>query len=118
MQQSTFSSKTNVCEGQTIRIIAEEPEIPGIISKRITYDMVIQPLFLLFFRFHRNFRVFLLFFPGVFSQGQAPDTSTANNYFPNVLLDFAAAFAIIVLVDSNREVVGATGHISTLPVPR
>ena len=25
MQQSTFSSKTNVCEGQTIRIIAEEP---------------------------------------------------------------------------------------------
>ena len=54
----------------------------------------------------------------VFSRGQAPDASTANNYFPNVLLDFAAAFAIIVLVDSNREVVGATGHISTLPVPR
>ena len=29
MQQSTFSSKTNVCEGQTIRIIAEEPYITG-----------------------------------------------------------------------------------------
>ena len=29
MQQSTFSSKTNVCEGQTIRIIAEEPRSFG-----------------------------------------------------------------------------------------
>ena len=71
-----------------------------------------------FFFYSSDFIEILEFFPGVFSQGQAPDTSTANNYFPNVLLDFAAAFAIIVLVDSNREVVGATGHISTLPVPR
>ena len=39
-------------------------------------------------------------------------------YFPNVLLDLAAAFAAVVLVDSNKEVVGATGHISTRPVPR
>ena len=39
-------------------------------------------------------------------------------YFPNVLLDLAAAFAAMVLVDSNKEVVGATGHISTRPVPR
>ena len=39
-------------------------------------------------------------------------------YFPNVLLDLAAALAAIVLVDSNKEVVGATGHISTRPVPR
>ena len=31
MQQSTFSSKSNVCEGKTIRIIAEEPESPGIL---------------------------------------------------------------------------------------
>ena len=36
-------------------------------------------------------------------------------YFPNVLLDLAAAFAVMVLVDSNKEVVGATGHISTRP---
>ena len=33
-------------------------------------------------------------------------------YFPNVLLDLAAALAAMVLVDSNKEVVGATGHIS------
>lgn len=33
-------------------------------------------------------------------------------YFPNVLLDLAA----MVFVDSNKEVVGATGHISTRPV--
>ena len=33
MQQSTFSSKTNVCEGQTIRIIEEEPESPGILKE-------------------------------------------------------------------------------------
>ena len=39
-------------------------------------------------------------------------------YFPNVLLDLAAALAAMVLVDSNKEVVGATGHISTRPVPR
>ena len=39
-------------------------------------------------------------------------------YFPNVLLDLAAALAAIVFVDSNKEVVGATGHISTRPVPR
>ena len=39
-------------------------------------------------------------------------------YFPNVLLDLAAAFAAVVLVDSNKEAVGATGHISTRPVPR
>ena len=39
-------------------------------------------------------------------------------YFPNVLLDLAAAFAAMVLVDSNKEVVGATGHISTRPVAR
>ena len=39
-------------------------------------------------------------------------------YFPNVLLDLAAALAVMVLVDSNKEVVGATGHISTRPVPR
>ena len=31
MQQSTFSSKNNVSEGKTIRIIAEEPELPGIL---------------------------------------------------------------------------------------
>ena len=31
MQQSTFSSKSNVCEGKTIRIIAEESESPGIL---------------------------------------------------------------------------------------
>ena len=37
---------------------------------------------------------------------------------PNVLLDLAAAFAAVVLVDSNKEVVGATGHINTRPVPR
>ena len=36
-------------------------------------------------------------------------------YFPNVLLDLAAALAAMVLVDSNKEVVGATGHISTRP---
>ena len=41
-----------------------------------------------------------------------------STYFPNVLLDLAAAFAAMVLVDSNKEVVGATGHISTRPVPR
>ena len=41
-----------------------------------------------------------------------------SDYFPNVLLNFAAALAAVVLVDSNKEVVGATGHISTLPVPR
>ena len=29
-----------------------------------------------------------------------------------------AAFAAMVLVDSNKEVVGATGHISTRPVPQ
>ena len=40
------------------------------------------------------------------------------SYFPNVLLSFAAAFPLIVLVASNREEVGATGHIKTLPVPR
>ena len=34
MQQSTFSSKTNVCEGQTIRIIEEEPESPGILKEQ------------------------------------------------------------------------------------
>ena len=39
-------------------------------------------------------------------------------YFPNVLLDLAAAFASMVLVDSNKEVVGVTGHISTRPVLR
>ena len=39
-------------------------------------------------------------------------------YFPNVLLDLAADLAAMVLVDSNKEVVGATGHISTRPVPR
>ena len=39
-------------------------------------------------------------------------------YFPNVLLDLAAALAAMVLVDSNKEVVGATGHISTRHVPR
>ena len=39
-------------------------------------------------------------------------------YFPNVLLDLAAALAAMVLVDSDKEVVGATGHISTRPVPR
>ena len=31
MQQSTFSGKSNICEGKTIRIIAEEPESPGIL---------------------------------------------------------------------------------------
>ena len=31
MQQSTFSGKSNVCEGKTIRIIAEESESPGIL---------------------------------------------------------------------------------------
>jgi len=31
MQQSTFSSKSNICEGKTIRLIAEEPESPGIL---------------------------------------------------------------------------------------
>ena len=40
------------------------------------------------------------------------------SYFPNVLLDLAAAFAAMVLVDSNKEVVGATGDINTRPVPR
>ena len=40
------------------------------------------------------------------------------SYFPNVLLDLAADLAAMVLVDSNKEVVGATGHISTRPVPR
>jgi hypothetical protein len=39
-------------------------------------------------------------------------------YFPNVLLDLAAALAAMVFVDSNKEAVGATGHISTRPVPR
>ena len=39
-------------------------------------------------------------------------------YFPNVLLDLAAVFAAVVLVDSNKEVVGATGHINARPVPR
>ena len=39
-------------------------------------------------------------------------------YFPNVLLDLAADLAAMVFVDSNKEVVGATGHISTRPVPR
>ena len=32
--------------------------------------------------------------------------------------NLAAALAAMVLVDSNKEVVGATGHISTRPVPR
>ena len=52
-----------------------------------------------------------------------PETQTIlhylfYSYFPNVLLDLAAAFAAMVLVDSNKEVVGATGDINTRPVPR
>lgn len=37
MQQSTFSGKSNICEGKTIRIIAEEPESPGIITEGLVF---------------------------------------------------------------------------------
>ena len=40
------------------------------------------------------------------------------SYFPNVLLFWAAALAASVFVEENRESVGATGLISTRPVPR
>ena len=47
---------------------------------------------------------------------------SGNNHFrisiSDVLLDLVAALAAMVLVDSNKEVVGATGHISTRPVLR
>ena len=35
-------------------------------------------------------------------------------YFPNVLLDLAAALAAMVLVDSNKEVVGAETVINSV----